>query len=153
MTVSGGTSPYTYLWNNGATTKDISGLNSGVYNVTITDANGCTLEATGVVSQPANALSATISSTQNVFCYGGNNAFINLNVTGGTAPYSFNWSNGATTQNLSNLAAGAYSVTITDANSCIYTISKTITQPSGALSASVASICRCYMLRTEQRNC
>ncbi len=139
LTVSGGTSPYTYLWNNGATTKDISGLNSGVYNVTITDANGCTLEATGVVSQPANALSATISSTQNVFCYGGNNAFINLNVTGGTAPYSFNWSNGATTQNLSNLAAGAYSVTITDANSCIYTISKTITQPSGALSASVAS--------------
>jgi gliding motility-associated-like protein len=139
LTLSGGTSPYTYLWNNGATTKDITGLNSGVYNVTITDNHGCTLEATGVVSQPANALSATISSSQNVFCFGGTNGFINLNVSGGTSPYSFNWSNGATSQNLSNLAAGAYSVTITDANSCIYTISKTIAQPSGALNASVSS--------------
>jgi gliding motility-associated-like protein len=148
LTVNGGTSPYTFLWSNGATTQNISGLNSGIYNVTITDSKGCTLQTSGTVSQPANALSATIAASQEVYCYGGSNGFINLSVSGGTSPYTFNWSNGATSQNLTGLSAGAYSVTITDANGCIYSISKTITQPSGALSAtlSAATEVSCYGL-------
>ena len=154
LTVTGGTAPYTYLWSNGATTQNINGLSSGIYNVTITDSKGCELQATGTVSQPANALSASISSSQNVLCFGGNNAHINLSVSGGTSPYSFNWSNGATTQNISNITAGNYTVTVTDDNGCIYTINKNISQPSGALTASTSSSTEvsCYGLNNGSIN-
>jgi len=139
LTVSGGTPSYSYLWNSGATTQNISGLSTGSYTVTITDANGCTITRNASVSQPAAALNATISASQNVSCNSGSNGSVNLSVSGGTIPYSYLWSNGATTQNIMNLSAGAYTVTITDANGCTTTKSQTITQPAAALSSSVSS--------------
>ncbi len=140
LTVSGGTSPYTYNWSNGATTQSITGLYAGAYGVSITDANGCTTTATGTVSQPAGALSSSISSSQNVLCYGGTNGSVNLSVNGGTAPYNFQWSNGAITQNLSNLSAGNYSATVTDANGCISQSSVVIAQPTATLNASASTV-------------
>ncbi|HNU34026.1 MAG TPA: gliding motility-associated C-terminal domain-containing protein [Bacteroidia bacterium] len=139
LTVNGGTTPYTYQWSNGATTQDISGLNTGSYTATITDANGCTTSVNATVTQPAGALATSVSSSSNVLCFGGNNGAINLNVAGGTAPYSYVWSNSTTTQDLNGLPAGTYSVTVTDANGCTNTATQTITQPTGALSASGAS--------------
>jgi gliding motility-associated-like protein len=139
LTVSGGTMPYTFQWSNGATTEDISGLAVGTYTVSITDANGCIASATGNISQPSAPLSASINSTQAVSCFGGNNGSIDLAVNGGTSPYSYSWSNGATSQDINNLSSGTYTVSITDANGCTFTQSATISQPAAALSATIQS--------------
>jgi gliding motility-associated-like protein len=95
-----------------------TGLIAGTYSVLVTDANGGTKTVTGlVVSQPDDiVITSTITE---ITCYGANNATITLNVTGGTAPYQANWSNLATGFFQNNLAAGSYTITITDANGCI----------------------------------
>lgn len=139
LTVSGGTLPYTYLWSNGAVTEDISGLGVGVYTVSITDVNGCISSATGTITQPSAALNASVASAVQVSCFGGNNGAINLTVTGGTIPYSYNWSNGATSQDINNLVSNTYTVTITDVNGCTFIISETVSQPTAALNATLAS--------------
>ena len=119
LTPSGGTTPYTYTWSNGATTQDLSGIAAGTYTVVVNDANGssggCTATTTVTITQPAAAL--TLSSTQvNVLCNGATTGSIDLTPAGGTAPYAYAWSNGATTQDLTGLAAGTYTVNVTDAN-------------------------------------
>lgn len=130
LTVAGGTAGYTYLWNNGTTTQDRSGLTAGTYTVTVTDANACTAVTSVIVSQPA-ALSLSTNVT-NVACSGGNNGAVNLTVSGGTAGYTYNWSSGSTTEDLSGLAAGTYTVTVTDALNCTSTTTATVGQ-SGSL--------------------
>jgi hypothetical protein len=116
LTVSGGTSPYTYLWSNGATTEDLSGVAAGTYTVTITDANGCTINMPFTVGTNDVTIAA-IPVITNTTCTASIGA-INLTVSGGTSPYTYLWSNGATTEDLSGVAAGTYIVTITDANGC-----------------------------------
>ncbi len=128
LTVTGGTAPYSFSWSNGATTEDISGLNAGTYNVTITDDNGCTASASATVSENTSPIYATIVIT-NATCNGGANGAIDLTVTGITGPYSFNWSNGATTEDISGLIAGNYSVTITDDNGTTANVSATVSEP------------------------
>ena len=129
LTASGGTSPYTYLWNGGATTQDRSNLTAGTYTVTVTDFNGCTSTGSRTISQPASALALSFTSV-NVSCNGGSNGSIDLTVTGGTSPYIYLWNGGATTQDRSNLSAGTYLITITDFNGCTSTGTYTITQPT-----------------------
>src|SRR5205085_6133551 len=81
VTVTGGTAPYMYQWNNGATTKNLINLSSGSYTVSVTDAQGCTTQVAGIaISQPGAAVNATPSSTTNVNCYGGNNGTINFTI-------------------------------------------------------------------------
>ena len=116
ITVSGGTSPYTYLWSNGATTEDLTGLAAGTYTVTITDANGCTTNLPFTVETDMSTITATPVVT-NTTCTASIGA-INITVSGGTSPYTYLWSNGATTEDITGLAAGTYTVTITDANGC-----------------------------------
>ncbi|HXH19993.1 MAG TPA: SprB repeat-containing protein, partial [Chitinophagales bacterium] len=137
LTVTGGTAPYSYSWTGGITTQDRSVLSAGTYNVTVTDSNGCTITTGTTITQPS---ALTASATQgNVSCNGGSNGSIDLSPAGGTTPYSYNWSNGATTQDISGLSAGTYTVTIMDANSCTITLSRTITQPA-ALTASATKV-------------
>ena len=138
LTVTGGTAPYTFLWSNGAVTEDISNVPAGVYSVTITDANSCTTTATATVLQPAAPLEGTLAVTD-VDCYGSFTGAIILTVTGGTAPYSYLWNNGATTKDIIDLAAGDYSVTITDANSCIVTVTGSVNQPLAPLYAGISA--------------
>ncbi len=128
ITVSGGTLPYTFNWSNGATTEDVSSLTAGTYNVTITDANGCTTTNTIVLTEPAPLTPGIVA--QRVYCNGASSGAANLTVNGGVTPYIYVWSNGATTEDISSLPAGTYSVTVTDANGCTSTASTTITQPA-----------------------
>ncbi len=127
LTVTGGTLPYTYLWNTGATIEDISGLPIGTYNCTITDANGCIFDYSTTLTEPA-VLSLSTAPT-NVSCFGGNNGSIDITVTGGTAPFDYLWDTGATTEDLTDLTAGNYNLTVTDANGCTETIAVAITEP------------------------
>lgn len=140
---SGGTTSYTYSWSNSAVTEDISGLPVGLYTVTVTDANNCTATLSATLTQPAAALSAT-SVVTNVSCFGGNNGAIDLTATGGTGPYTFLWSNAATTEDISGLIAGAYTVTITDANGCTLTHSKTVTEPTDLTVSLTPTMVACF---------
>jgi len=135
LTPAGGTAPYTFNWGGGITTEDRTGLAAGTYTVTITDANGCTATVNATVTQPASAVSGTTVVT-NVACNGASNGSINLTPAGGTAPYTFNWGGGVTTEDRTGLAAGTYTVVITDANGCTATVNATVTQPT-ALSGTV----------------
>ncbi|MCX6172633.1 MAG: Ig-like domain-containing protein [Flavobacterium sp.] len=140
LTTSGGTSPYTYSWSNGITTKDLSNLAAGTYTVVVTDANSCTATTTVTITQPANNLSASNSAT-NVSCNGGTTGEINVTSTGGTTPYTYLWSTGATTEDLSAIAAGTYSVVVTDANGCTANSSATLTQQAAiSVSGSVTNV-------------
>ncbi|RPD39472.1 gliding motility-associated C-terminal domain-containing protein [Chitinophaga barathri] len=127
VTVTGGTGPYNYLWSNGANTATINDLIAGVYTVTVTDANGCVAAETAIITETA-AITAAVTQSD-VLCNGGNTGSISLSVTGGTAPYTYLWNNGATTAAINDLTAGIYSVTITDANACDTAISITVAEP------------------------
>jgi len=138
LTVTGGTGPYSYLWSNGTTLKDLINVPAGNYNVIITDANGCTSTVNASVTQPVAALAGS-SSVTNVLCFGASTGSVSLTVTGGTPPYSYLWNNGAVTKDISNLQAGNYSVTITDANGCTLGLNASVTQPLSALGSSVSA--------------
>lgn len=123
---SGGTAPYTFLWSNSATSQDINLLTAGTYTVTITDANGCTAVATQTVAEPT-AITATLTVTD-VVCNGDATGAIDLSASGGTPGYTYAWSNATTNEDLNNVVAGTYFVTITDANNCTAVFSETINE-------------------------
>ena len=133
---SGGTAPYTYLWSNGRTTSVITGLAAGSYSITVRDANQCANVASTTVT--ASSSPVTNPSGNNVSCFGGTNGYASANtVTGGTAPYSYLWSNQRTTVSITGLAVGTYSVTVRDANQCTATGQYIVTQPQSAVTANV----------------
>ena len=127
INVSGGTIPYTFLWDNGATVEDLNSVAAGSYWVTITDNNGCTAVASESVIEP-NPLIASLSVIS-VNCYNGTDGSVTANVQGGVVPYSFLWSNGVTLSSNSNIIAGNYSLTITDFNGCKDTLNTVIDEP------------------------
>lgn len=116
--VTGGTAPYTYVWNTTPPqfTATASGLTFGGYMCTVTDATGCTDIGYTYVNQLPNGLSATTTHADE-FCLQANGS-ASVTVFGGVAPYSYQWSNGATTQSITGLSYGSYQVTVTDANGC-----------------------------------
>lgn len=123
-TVTGGTAPYNYTWSNGETGSTVS-ADAGTYTVTVTDANGCVMLSTAVtITEPA-AISLNASATD-ATCIGCTDGTLSVVATGGTAPYSYLWTPGNyTSDEVSNVAAGTYTVTITDDNGC--TASETVT--------------------------
>ncbi|MCC6372031.1 MAG: gliding motility-associated C-terminal domain-containing protein [Bacteroidia bacterium] len=139
LTVSGGTSPYSYLWSGAQTTSVISGQNSGVRTVTVTDANSCTVAATANISQPASALSSATAVT-NVLCFGASTGAATLTASGGTSPYTYLWSGAQTTSVISGQTSGVRTVTVTDANSCTTTNTINITQPASGISTGTAVV-------------
>lgn len=133
LTVTGGVQPYTYLWDNGITSEDLTNLFIGTYSVTVTDANGCQDSASVTLTQPAAPLSDSYEPTH-VLCYGDSTGAINYEVTGGTPPYSYQWSSGQTSQDLINIPAGTYTVTVTDLHNCTLVTSIDVIQPASPLS-------------------
>ncbi|MDB4656168.1 HYR domain-containing protein, partial [Flavobacteriales bacterium] len=133
--VTGGTAPFAYSWSNGGSTDMISGLDAGQYTLTVVDAVGCTQTVSGNVSQPA--LLEAVTAVDNVSCHGVANGVVELTVTGGTAPFDFDWDNGATTEDLNNVGPGSYNVVVTDENGCTTTASAVVTQPDTLQVSSV----------------
>jgi len=127
VNVTGGCSPYSYLWSNGITSSSVSGLSAGIYSVTITDNAGLVVSAMATITQPAILVVDAVVNNGNC---NANNGTISLNANGGVPPYNYNWSNGATTQNISGLSADTYNVIITDANGCSANLSKIIISSS-----------------------
>jgi len=122
LEVTGGSTIYTYAWNNGETSQDLSAITMGTYDVTITDGNGCVLTESFNITSP----SALVSSVNHVNGDFNQAASIDVTVNGGAFPYSYNWNNGATTEDLVNIPAGFYEVEITDANGCVSSENATI---------------------------
>ncbi len=127
-TVQGGVSPYTYIWSTGQTSANLSNLNAGIYTLTVTDNNDCSIVETYQITEPP-----VLSNTEiivSVGCFGDTDGSIDVTPSGGTLPYSYVWSNSSTTQNVNNLSAGTYDLTITDGNNCSIQKSYIITEPT-----------------------
>lgn len=116
VTAGGGVGNFTYAWSSGSLNATATGLVVGSYSVTVYDGSNCTAEATVIIGQPT-VLTANASATAQSLA-GVDDGTATANPDGGTSPYSFEWSNGETTQDISDLAPGAYTVIITDANGC-----------------------------------
>lgn len=137
-TPSGGTPGYNYTWNNGANTASISNLPPGAYTVTVRDSRGCSRVASVVVNAFACAGLAAGVTGQNTTCNGLANGSVTANPVGGTGPYTYLWSTGATSKTVGSLSAGTYTVTVTDASNCTTIGATTIGQPP-ALALSISA--------------
>lgn len=140
LTASGGTAPYNYNWaiTPANTTTTATGLASGTYSVVVGDASGCS--ATYTVNVPITINTFTVTPTQtNTKCFGSSDGSCTATPSGGNAPYNYLWNTSQTSPSISNIAAGNYSVLVTDANGCTQTAAYVITQPA-ALSATTSLI-------------
>jgi len=141
LAVSGSTGPYTYLWNNGATTQNRTGLTAGTYIVTVSN-GGCTNSNVITLTQPS-ALVATASGV-NPSC-GSSNGSATVTASGGVAPYSYSWNTAPvrTTASITGLATGVYTVTVSDANGCTKTAVVTLTNSSGIGVSGIITDAKC----------
>jgi len=136
VTMTGGTSPFSYLWSNGETTASATSLCVGSASVDVTDALGCIASASITVSEPT-VLTAAVTSSSNPLCNTSCDGTATITVSGGTSGYNYSWDNSASTTNTaSDLCTGSHVITITDANGCITTATTTLTEPT-AITASI----------------
>ena len=142
ISVSGGIPSYSYSWSTGDTSEDLSSLIAGTYSVIITDLNQCSsISYSYTILEPTQIQNLVI--TTSALCFGDNNGSIDISVNGGTPLYSYLWSNGDTTEDLSSLTAGAYSLIITDANSCTFYDTINVLEPlqvSATLTAATSTL-------------
>jgi len=138
LSVSGGTTPYSYLWDNGLTTEDLVNVVAGDYNVTVTDARGCTFTGMAAITQPAETLTGSITSQTNITCAGTASGSVTLAGSGGILPYEYSLNSGPYQVSgvFDGLEAMSYTITVRDANLCTAEISVILTEPT-ALSVSV----------------
>lgn len=135
---TGGTAPFSYEWSTGATTATITGLVSANYMVTVSDANGCTVEHVVPVAPFACTAAANIAFN-NISCHGESDGSATVTFGGGLSPYNYEWSNEATTATISLLGPGTYSVTVSDAVNCAAIAEVTIEEPN-SLEAEVVAL-------------
>jgi PKD repeat protein len=148
---AGGTTPYTYQWSantGGQTSATAHNLGVGSYSCTVTDAHGCTVSIPVNVAGPNPLIFSNITSTD-IPCYLANNGTISVNVSGGTSPYSYSWTNSigtysSTSQNIGNLPAETYFLTVTDANGCFITTNVVINQPPALQLNTIKTDETCY---------
>ncbi|MBK9012932.1 MAG: T9SS type A sorting domain-containing protein [Saprospiraceae bacterium] len=127
---TGGTPGYTYAWSNGGSGPTINNLVAGAYAVTATDSHGCAaMGMVSITSTTAN-LNVTINITQYISAVNANDGAVTTTVSGGTPPYTYVWSTGATTSGLTNLGPGTYTVTVTSTDGCTGTSTITLYEPS-----------------------
>ncbi len=129
VSATGGVAPYTYVWSNDVTGTENDSLPPGLNYVNVTDAGGCSAREEVLIANDGGP-AITIESVVNNSCYGDKNGSIDISISGGTEPYDILWSNGATTEDLSNLRAGVYNVTVNDDNNCPVSGSFEVVQPT-----------------------
>lgn len=133
VTVTGGTTPYTYRWSNGSLTKKAENLNAGSYQIEVTDRNNVKVVANVSLNQPAKlsvGLNTPVGTNgYHISCFQCANGTAIASPTGGISPYLFYWSTGASTNSISNLNRGEYRVTVTDVNGCAAIEEFAITEP------------------------
>lgn len=127
VAVSSGTSPFTYVWSNGTSASAITAA-AGTYSISVTDAAGCTGTQTASIAQPA-AITVSVSST-GASC-GQSNGTVTSSIGGGTTPYTYNWTGGGTASSVTGLAAGSYSLVVTDGNGCTNSTSAVVATLNG----------------------
>jgi gliding motility-associated-like protein len=155
LTVAGGTAPYLFAWTGPsgftANTEDISNLEAGDYSVTVTDSNGCPVPFTNIatITEVTEILASAVKT--DVSCNGGSDGAIDITVTGGNLPFTFAWTGPsgftATTEDITALAAGSYSLTITDVSGCVVSFPnlETITEPAPlTVSTIVQDVITCF---------
>ncbi len=127
--VTGGTSPFTYLWSPGGNTNSTdTKLGAGIYTVTVTDINGCKGKAFTIIEDTSAGIS--FSARNNVSCFGGKDGGATVSITKGTAPYVYTWSDGLKTSSVNTLTIGQYTVTVSDARNCVLIDTINIHQPT-----------------------
>jgi len=129
ITPIGGVAPYQYAWSNGDTTQDVTNLVAGTYALTITDANNCAWSSEELfpeIVSPQNPFTVSSNFVTDSLCVGDDSGEIQIDFSGGTFPYDFNWNTGATTASIQNLLPGTYSLTATDENGCIVELNRNI---------------------------
>jgi gliding motility-associated-like protein len=142
INVSGGTGPYTYLWSDGGNSSSDINLTVGTYTVLVTDANGCTLTDTAIISNSAGITNT--NSFTDITCFGMNNGSATITPSGGNAPYTYTWTPSVgSTPTINNLGPGTYTVTATDANGCVTSATFTFTQPPQLTSISASTNVSC----------
>ncbi|MBI4646394.1 MAG: T9SS type A sorting domain-containing protein [Bacteroidia bacterium] len=139
LIVSGGMTPYTYLWSTTKTTEDINSLFAGTYYVTVNDMNNCVATDSVTINEPSDILITMYKS--DVTCYSDSNGYAWVDVTGGTPPYNYQWSNGITSFGTGSVASGTYTLTVTDASGCSDISSVVIYEPPEITGTSSVSIC------------
>ncbi len=123
ITVSGGNPPYSYNWSNGSSNEDLNNLGTGQYSVDISDATGCSMNESFVINYDIPLTSVDLSgSSEDATCNQSCDGSIDLALVGGVQPYTYNWSNGSTTEDLNSICAGVYTVTVSD-NAASYSAS------------------------------
>ncbi len=151
LSPTGGTQGYSYTWTNGSTEKDLTNLTVGNYSVTLTDANGCKADESFDLTQPAslnlNLTATTYNGGVNISCNGYSDGAISSTISGGVAPYSYLWSNNATSANINGLTANSYELTVTDKNGCKNTAATSLTQPTLLAHAFTTSSYNGYEVR------
>ena len=142
IVTNGGASPYSYLWSNGDTSQSISNLGSGQYIFSVTDYNNCIITDTVILTEPLAI--ANQSNIIDVNCFDDSDGSIALSVSGGVYPYSYLWNTGDTTAVLANISAGQYSISILDSNSCLYTDTFTVLEPTQIVNSNNELNPSCY---------
>ncbi|MFM7565941.1 MAG: S8 family serine peptidase [Flavobacteriales bacterium] len=120
--------PFSLVWSNGMTGTQNSGLTAGTYTIVLTDANGCTSDTTFTLTTPTNVqVNGVVTQVQ---CFGQTTGAIDVSVVQGSPSFAYFWDNGATTEDLNNLAAGTYRLTVVDGNGCKSFTSYLVTEPT-----------------------
>ena len=120
--------PFSMVWSNGMTGTQNTGLTAGTYTVVLTDANGCVSDTTFTLTTPANVqVNGVVTQVQ---CFGQNTGAIDVSVIQGSPTFAYFWDNGATSEDLSNLSAGTYRLTVVDGNGCKSFSSYLVTEPT-----------------------
>jgi gliding motility-associated-like protein len=140
-TITVGTAPYAYDWSNNEATEDITGLAPGTYTLDVIDYNGCTASASASIAEP-EVLTLEATDTH-VTCYNAADGAVNLNIDGGNDGYVFDWSNNATTEDVTGLSGGPIDVTVTDAKGCEITYATTIEEPDTLMLSAVTYAAQC----------
>lgn len=141
--ITGGTSPYFFNWSNGSIVQNPDGLDSGWYYVTISDWLECGVTDSIFIDQPASAV--TIASIpEHIPCHGTDYGSIDVSLSGATPPYTVEWSSGQTYQDLNNLPAGVYTISVTDASDCLWQENIEIIEPDSLITDISSSNILCF---------